>query len=95
MRGVQWYFENEPEIYKQDLEILLTDKWKTKNEDKPLRLWFQEVAHKIRCKQSNERRNPVNNTRRSFHNIEGKGLKLWPTHELADQRKLQLIQNAI
>jgi len=88
---VCWYFKNDRETYRDELESLLTPKWKIRNADEPLKYWFEEIAHKIRCKLSNTRRNPVNNTKRSFKNIEEKGLKLWATETLADPKKLELI----
>lgn len=90
---IKFYYKNEPEIYREKLESLLTRKWKNRNQDELLEKWFAEIAHKIRCKLSNTRRNPVNNTRRSYRNIEAKGLKLWQTVTLADWEKLELICN--
>jgi hypothetical protein len=92
-KGVQWYYENEPEIYRSKLETLLTEKWKQKNLNESKEIWFEEIAHKIRCKLSNPRRNPVNNTKKSYRNIEQKGLKFWPTLELVNPEKLELIMN--
>ncbi|SHJ17016.1 hypothetical protein SAMN05444280_11278 [Tangfeifania diversioriginum] len=92
---IKWYFENEYGNYQKKLESLLTKKWKTRNQCEPLEAWFSEIAHKIRCKLSNPRRNPENNTWNSYENVEGKGLKLWPTEQLADPEKLELIKNRL
>ena len=91
-KGVEWYFNKQPKIYSEKLENLLTDKWKIKNRGEPKKIWFDEIAHKIRCKLSNPRRNPINNTKKSFRNIESKGFKLWSTEELADPEKFKLIR---
>lgn len=88
---IKFYWKNEPEIYSEKLESLLTQKWKNRNQGELLEKWFDEIAHKIRCKLSNTKRNPVNNTLRSYRNIEAKGLKLWDTETLADREKLELI----
>ncbi len=88
---IKFYQKNEPEIYREKLESLLTRKWKNRNQGELLEKWFDEIAHKIRVRISNTKRNPVNNTRRSYRNIEAKGLKLWDTETLADREKLELI----
>jgi hypothetical protein len=88
---IKFYYEHDGETYTKKLESLLTRKWKNRNQGEPLETWFDEICHKIRCKLSNERRNPTNNTKRSFKNIESKGLILWPTEELADRKKLALL----
>ncbi|MBW6535963.1 MAG: hypothetical protein K0B11_13230 [Mariniphaga sp.] len=90
---IKFYYERDRETYSEKLESLLTDKWKRKHEAEPLKNWFVAIAHKIRCAKSNPRRNPINNARRSYRNIEAKGLKFWPTKELADPAKLELICN--
>jgi hypothetical protein len=88
---VHWYFKNDRETYTEKLESLLTEKWKIKHKHQSKQIWIEGIAHRIRVKLSNTQRNPVNNTRRSFRNIESKGLKLWPTEELADPKKLKMI----
>jgi hypothetical protein len=90
-KDVEFYQKNEPEIYREKLESLLTKKWKIRFADEPLETWIEEICHKIRVKLSNVRRNPINNTRKSYRNIESKGLKLWATETLADPKKLELI----
>ncbi len=90
---IKFYWKNEPEIYSEKLESLLTRKWKNRNQGELLEKWFDEIAHKIRVRISNKKRNPVNNTRRSYRNIEAKGLKLWDTETLADREKLELMNN--
>src|SRR5690606_8981295 len=90
---IKTYYLQDRETYTEKLESLLTQKWKIQHAKEPLQTWFDEIAHKIRCKLSNTRRNPINNTRNSYKNIEKKGLKLWPTEILADRAKLELIQN--
>jgi len=88
---IKFYYEKDRETYSEKLESLLTDKWKRKHEAEPIKDWFVEIAHKIRCAKSNPRRNPINNTRNSFRRLEEKGLKLWPTEQIADPAKLELI----
>jgi len=90
-KDIEFYQKNDRETYTEKLESLLTEKWKTRHANKPTEFWFEEIAHKIRCKLSNHRRNPTNNTRKSYRNIESKGLKLWATETLADPKKLELI----
>ena len=88
---IRWYFENDFGSYQKNLESLLTEKWKIRHRGDTLETWFEEIAHKIRCRLSNTRRNPVNNTRRSFANVESKGFKLWDTETLVDPKKMKLI----
>jgi hypothetical protein len=90
-KGVKWYYENEPEIYKNILSPVLTKKWLQKNIDKPNEFYFIEIAHQLRNKDQNPTNNPRNNTKKSYRNIESKGLKLWPMIETVDQEKLKLI----
>lgn len=84
-KGVKWYFENDPETYKNKLEVLLTEKWITRNKEEPIEKYFNEIYHQIR----NQALNPKNNTIRGYLKIENKGLKLFPTSELLppDKRK--------
>jgi hypothetical protein len=88
---IKFYYEHDGETYTEKLESLLTRKWKNRNQGEPLEKWFDEIAHKIRCRLSNKRRNPTNNAKKSYRNIEEKGLKLWATETLADPKKLELI----
>lgn len=90
-KSIRWYYENEPETYKNELEILLTQKWLNKHNDEPIENNFTEICHQIRNKDRNPKNNPRNNTKRSFRNIENKGLKLWPMIEFVDPLKLKLI----
>jgi len=90
-KDVEFYFKNDPETFKEKLESLLTTRWKKQHENESKKIWFAEIAHKIRCKLSNPRRNPVNNTRNSFKRLEGKGLKLWETKNLMKPEKLELL----
>lgn len=87
-KGVKWYFENEPETYKNELESLLTEKWITRHRGEPMKNYFSEIYHMIR----NRALNPKNNTIKSFLNLENKGLKLFPTVELLHPSKLKLIK---
>lgn len=89
--SVKWYFENDSKTFENVLESLLTDKWKLKNKNNPKKEWLVEICHKIRCAKSNDRRNPINNTRKSFQNLESKGLKLWSLQETVRPDKLKLI----
>ncbi len=88
---IKWYCENGYGIYQKKLESKLTRKWKTRHFGEPLEKWFEEIAHKIRCNLSNTRRNPTNNTWKSYNNIEAKGPKLWETKELMSEEKRELI----
>lgn len=90
-RGVKWYYENEPETYKNELEILLTQKWLNKHRGELIKNYFAEIYHQIRNRKHNPKNNPRNNTKNSFRNIERKGLKLWPMAEMVDPEKLRLI----
>lgn len=89
-RGVKWYFENDPETYKNKLEELLTEKWITRNKEEPIEKYFNEIYHQIR----NQALNPKNNTIRCYKKIENKGLKLFPTVDLLppDKRKYIMVQ---
>lgn len=91
VRSIQWYYENKPETYKNQLEILLTQKWLTKHRGEPMKNYFAEIYHQIRNKDRNPKNNPRNNTKNSYRKIERKGLKLWPMDELVDPEKLKLI----
>ncbi|MBT7463647.1 MAG: hypothetical protein HN686_06680 [Bacteroidetes bacterium] len=91
-QGILWYFLFEPEIYYSRLEKLLTEKWKNIHRDQKLNVWFKAIAHKIRCSISNRKRNPINNAKKSFQNIEKKGYKLWPTESLISPIKWALIK---
>jgi hypothetical protein len=86
-KGVKWYYENEPETYKNKLEIFLTDKWLIRHEGEPSKFHFEEIYHQIR----NKINNPKNNTIKSYMKIENIGLKLFPTIELLHPAKLKLI----
>jgi len=87
-KGVQWYFENEPEIFREKLESLLTEDWKQKNRDKTKKIWINEIYHSLRNKQSN----PKNNLYRSYKNIESKGAKLFPMEETIPPEKLSIVK---
>jgi len=90
-KGVKWYYENEPDTYKNELEILLTQKWLNKHRGETMKNYFAEIYHQIRNKDRNPKNNPRNNTKNSYRNIERKGLKLWPMAEMVDPAKLKLI----
>ncbi len=90
-KGVKYYFEHEHEIYDTVLYSVLTKNWLRKNANKPIELYFNEIAHQLRNKDRNPKNNPRNNTKKSFRNIEKKGLKLWPMAELVDPEKMKLI----
>jgi len=89
--GVQWYRKNEPETYQKKLEPLLTEKWKNKHQGDPENIWLKEIAHQIRNKYYNPGNNPRNNTKRSYRQIEEKGLKLFPLWETIAPEKKKLI----
>jgi len=84
-RGVKWYFEHEPETYKNKLEILLTEKWLIRHQGEPMENYFSEIYHQIR----NRVLNPKHNIKRDLMNLENKGLKLWPTMVLLHPAKLK------
>jgi hypothetical protein len=88
-KGVKWYFENEPEIYKNRLEIFLTRKWLNQHRGEPMEIYFAEIYHQIR----NKKLNPKNNTIKCYLNLERKGLKLFPTVDLLPPVKLNLIKS--
>lgn len=90
-KGIQWYFINEPETYKNKLEILLTEKWLIRNQGEPIENYFAEIYHMIR----NKKLNPKNNTFKCYQNLENKGLKLFSTFELLPPAKLKLIKNEL
>lgn len=92
-KSIQWYYENEPETYKKTLECMLTKKWQEKHRGEPIETRFAEIAHQIRNKDRNPKNNPRNNTKKSFRNIERKGLKLFPMAELVAPGKLKLISS--
>lgn len=92
-KGVKWYFENEPETYKNELEILLTQNWLNKHRGEPLKNHFAEIYHMIRNKDRNPKNNTRNNTKKSFRNIENKGYyKLWPTLDYVNPEKKKYLQ---
>ena len=90
-KSIQWYIENEPETYENKLKILLTKKWLDKHHGEPIENHFTEISHQIRNRDRNPMNNPRNNTKKSFRNIERKGLKLWTMAEMVDPEKLKLI----
>ncbi len=90
-RGVKWYYENEPETYKKELEILLKPKLLNKYKNEPQKVLFEKIYKQIRNKDRNPKNNPRNNIKNSFRNIERKGLKLWPMVDMVDPEKLKLI----
>ena len=92
VKSIQWYFKNEPETYKNELEILLTRNWLNKHRGEPLKNYFAEIYHMIRNKDRNPKNNPRNNTKNSFNKIESKGLKLWQTMDLIDPEKKRYLQ---
>ena len=85
--GVKWYYENEPEIFKEKLETIIAEKWKKVNRDKPKKIWIKKIYHQIRNKISN----PRNNLQKSYNNIERKGLKLFPLEETIPPTKMKII----
>jgi hypothetical protein len=86
-KGVKWYFENELETYKNELEILLTQKWLNKHRGEPIKNYFTEIYHMIRNKDRNPKNNPRNNTKNSFNKLESKGLKLFATMDYINPAK--------
>ncbi len=92
VKGVKWYYENEPETYKNKLEILLTQKWLKKHRGEPRENNFMEIAHQIRNSDRNPHNNPRNNTMKRLRNLESKGQKLFAMSEMVDPKKLELIK---
>jgi hypothetical protein len=91
-KSIHWYYENEPETYKNELEILLTQKWLNKHRGEPIKNYFAEIYHQIRNKDRNPKNNPRNNTKNSFNKLESKGLKLWPTLQYINPAKKKFLQ---
>ncbi len=92
-KSIQWYYENEPETYKNELEILLTQKWLNKHRSEPMKNYFAEIYHQIRNRDRNPKNNPRNNTKKSYINIARKGFKLWPMAEMVKKEKLELVNS--
>jgi len=86
-RGVKWYYENELETYKNELEILLTQKWLILHRGEPVKNYIAEIYHMIRNKKLNEK----NNFKRDYLNLENKGLKLFPTIDLIKPAKKKFL----
>ena len=87
-KSIKWYYENAPETYQKRLKSLLSDKWLIRHRDEPKEVYFSEIYHQIR----NKSRDPINNFKRDFKNLENKGLKLFPTIDLLSPEKLRLIK---
>lgn len=88
VKSIQWYFENEHETYKNELEILLTQKWLKKHRAEPMKNYFAEIYHQIR----NKALNPKNNFKRDYLNLENKGMKLFSTVDLLKSEKRELLK---
>lgn len=58
--GIKWYQVNDNETYSKILLSILTEKWKSKHENAPEKIWIGEIAHQIR----NKFYNPGNNAKR-------------------------------
>lgn len=54
--GIRWYQKNEPETYRARLETLLSEKWKSRNENSSFNVWVNEISHQIRNKFYNPKR---------------------------------------
>ena len=65
-KGVEFYYENQPEIYSKILFPRLSEKWK--NSD--LKIHFREIAHSIRNEVYNPQNNPRNNFKRDIKNLD-------------------------
>jgi len=91
-KSIKWYYENEPETYKNELEILLTQKWLNKHRGEPIKNYFAEIYHMIRNKDRNPKNNPRNNTKNSYRKIENKGLKLFATMDYINPAKKKFLQ---
>lgn len=90
-KGIKWYYENEPETYKKELESLLTEKWITRHSNEPMKEYYFEIYHQIR----NQALNPDNNFFKRYLNLENKNPKLFSTDELMPPAKLELIKNKL
>ena len=79
--GVKWYYDNDFETYKNNLEPLLKKSWKYK----PFKDQFKEIAHIVRNKDSN----PRNNIRRILNRILSDNNTLFNNVNLIDKNKLK------
>ncbi len=86
-KGIKWYYENEPEIYKQKLESLLTKRWFSRHRSEEMEAYFEEIYHQIRSRLST----PRSNLKLGLKRLENKGPKLFPTVELLSPEKLRII----
>jgi hypothetical protein len=91
-KSIHWYFENEPETYKNELEILIKQKLLNKYKNEPQKLLFGKIYKQIRNKDRNPKNNPRNNTKNSYRKIESKGFKIWPTMDYINPAKKKYLQ---
>jgi hypothetical protein len=79
--GVEWYYRNDPELYKSMLEPRLQEHWKKE----PLEVQFREIAHLIRDEDSNRR----HSTRRQIDKILQEKNVLFDNYKLIAKDKLK------
>ena len=80
-KGVEWYFDNQPEKFNNILSPYLSERWKNKT----LPEQFIDIAHNIRNKDSN----PRNNIRRKIKRILEDKNTLFEPLSLIDKSKLK------
>lgn len=79
--GVEWYYRNDPELYKKLLEPRLQEHWKKE----PLEVQFREIAHIIRDEDSNRR----HSARRQINKILQEKNVLFDNYRLIAKDKLK------
>jgi hypothetical protein len=93
--GIEWYFNNEPEIYQYRLKSLLTHKWVEKHSSTPKQKIWTKIAHQIRNRLNNPRNNPRNNTKNSYRKIQSKGLTLFDIEPFIPESKKKYLEEII
>jgi hypothetical protein len=87
-KGVEFYYNNYPEIYQKKLAIRLSEKWKSA----PLKIQFSEISHSIRNEIYNPKNNPRNNFKRYKNRLTGKGGLLFGLDETIRPDKKKYLQ---
>ena len=84
-KGVEYYYKNEPELFKSKLLPRIGKKWR----NMAIEIQFREIAHSFRNKKFDAQNNPRNNTKRAIFKVL-KYPSLFDNMKLIDENKRRI-----
>lgn len=86
-KGVEYYYQNQREIYDKILLPRLSEKW----QESELNIQFREIAHSIRNEKYNPKNNPRNNLKTSIKVRDNGILNLFEYSDMLREDKRQIL----